>query len=156
MFVYTTSSAAETFQFGQKFAKILQPGMVILLSGDLGAGKTRFASGIIKGLGIDDYVTSPTFSLINQYSGRLSVAHLDLYRLDHPDELFDLGFTEYLDGQWILLIEWPERAEEYLPTAYLKVQISIQGERRKFSLLASGEEYGDIYEEMKELVSIGD
>lgn len=156
MFVYTTNSPEKTFQFGQEFAKILQLGMVILLSGDLGAGKTCFASGIIKGLGVDQYVTSPTFTLINQYSGRLPVAHFDLYRLNEPDELFDIGFTEYLDGQWVLLIEWPERAEDYLPATYIKVEISVQGETRKFSLLSSGEEYLEIDEEMKKLVSIGD
>ena len=156
MFLYITKSAEETFQFGQKFAKILQPGMVILLSGELGAGKTCFASGIIQGLGVEDYVTSPTFSLINQYSGRLSVAHMDLYRLTEPAELFELGFTEYLDGQWVLLIEWPERAEEYLPSVYLKVQISAEGEQREFSLLSSGEEYVELIEEMREFVSIGD
>lgn len=155
MFVYTTNSPEKTFQFGLEFAKILQPGMVILLSGDLGAGKTCFASGIIKGLGVDQYVTSPTFTLINQYSGRLPVAHFDLYRLNEPDELFDIGFTEYLDGQWVLLIEWPERAEDYLPATYIKVEISVQGETRKFSLLSSGEEYLQIDEEMKKLVSIG-
>ena len=156
MFLYITNSPEETFQFGQKIAKILQPGMVILLSGKLGAGKTCFASGIIQGLGVKDYVTSPTFSLINQYSGRLSVAHMDLYRLTQPSELFDLGFTEYLDGHWILLVEWPERAEEYLPNTYLKVQISAEGEQREFSLVSSGEEYVELIEEMRELVSIGD
>ncbi len=153
MLEYTTNSPEETLHFGNVLGNILQPGMVILLYGDLGAGKTCLAGGILKGLGINEYVTSPTFTLVNEYFGRLSVAHFDLYRLDDPDELLDIGFEEYFDDR-VVLIEWPERAGDYLPSAYIKIELSGQNTQRRIQLVTRGEEYVSLYEEMKNFVSI--
>ncbi len=126
--------------------------MILLLYGDLGAGKTCLAGGILKALGVDGYVTSPTFTLVNEYEGRLAVAHFDLYRLDDPDELYDIGFDEYLDGERVALIEWPERAGELIPATYLKVTITGQGDQREITLEPIGQEYEGLCEELKNLV----
>lgn len=156
MLTYKTESAEETRRLGEELARLLEPGMVILLDGDLGAGKTALAGGILKGLGVDDYVTSPTFTLVNEYDTDFSIAHFDLYRLDDPDQLFDIGFDEYLDGQWLVLIEWPKRAGGYLPENYLKIGLVGQGESpRELTLQCIGEEYIGLNEELKNLVSIG-
>lgn len=156
MLTYRTGSAEETRRLGKELARLLEPGMVILLDGDLGAGKTALAGGILKGLGEDDYVTSPTFTLVNEYYADFSIAHFDLYRLDDPDQLLDIGFDEYLDGQWLVLIEWPERAGDYLPENYLKIDLVGQGESpREITLYSIGEEYSGLNEELRNLVSTG-
>ncbi|AZR71988.1 tRNA (N6-adenosine(37)-N6)-threonylcarbamoyltransferase complex ATPase TsaE [Anoxybacter fermentans] len=156
MFLYTTNSPEETVDFGKKLGKLIEPGMVILLIGDLGAGKTCLAGGILKALGVEDYVTSPTYTLVNEYWGSLPVAHFDLYRLDEPDQLFDIGFEEYLDGERVVLIEWPERANGYLPPTHLKVELTGEGERRNISLVPVGAKYRDLCERMKDFVGAGD
>lgn len=155
MFTYKTASAVETVGFGERLAQLLKPGMVLLLYGDLGAGKTCFAGGIIRGLGVFEHVTSPTFTLVNEYAGTLPIAHFDLYRLDDPEELFDIGFEEYLDGRRVVLIEWPERAGGYLPENYLKITITGAGDQREITLEPVGLEYAGIDEEMKNVVSAG-
>lgn len=155
MFTYKTESAVDTAAFGARLGELLKPGMVLLLYGDLGAGKTCFAGGIIRALGVDEHVTSPTFTLVNEYDGTLPVAHFDLYRLDDPEELFDIGFEEYLDGRWVVLIEWPERAGGYLPANYLKIAITGTGDERQITLEPLGVEYAGIDEEMKNVVSAG-
>lgn len=156
MLTYRTDSPEETRRLGKDLARLLEPGMVILLEGDLGAGKTALAGGILKGLGIEDYVTSPTFTLVNEYYSDFSIAHFDLYRLDDPDQLFDIGFDEYLDGEWLVLIEWPERGAGYLPASHLRILLEGQGDHpRTIRLEASGDEYTELHEEMKNLVSTG-
>jgi len=124
----TTSSAAETLQFGEELAAAFKDELyVITLQGDLGAGKTLLTKGIAKGLGVPDwyYLNSPTFTLINEYRGRLPLYHLDLYRLGDADELFELGFNDYLAGSGVIVIEWPEKAEELLPSHNL-IKIGIE------------------------------
>lgn len=153
MFTYRTHSPEETYTFGGQLGERLQPGMVLLLDGDLGAGKTCLAGGILKALGIDEHVTSPTYTLVNEYVGRVQVAHFDLYRLNEPDELFDIGFEEYLDGKRVVLIEWPERAQGYLPPHFLRVVMTGQGNDREITLEPVGDEYVELDEEMKNLVS---
>lgn len=123
-----TSSAAETLQFGADMAAAFKNELyVITLQGDLGAGKTLLTKGIAKGLGVSDwyYLNSPTFTLINEYRGRLPLYHLDLYRLGAADELFELGFNDYLSGSGVIVIEWPEKAEELLPSRNL-IRIIIE------------------------------
>ncbi len=104
-------SPAETEEFGRELAARLQPGDVVLLEGGLGAGKTVVARGIVRGLGSADHVSSPTFVLVHEYRGRCPIAHADLYRLSGPADLEDLGLDDYLDGDFVVLVEWPERAE---------------------------------------------
>lgn len=124
--VLITRGAAETAAEGKKLAKILRPGDVVLLNGDLGAGKTHFTQGICEGLGIAEYAVSPTFTIVNEYrSGGTVLNHLDVYRLSDFDELIDVGFEDYLSGGGITVIEWADKFEELseLPERTFNVNI---------------------------------
>ena len=125
MSVINTDTPEETYAIGQLLGSLLLPGQVVCLFGELGAGKTRFAQGVARGLGVAAPVTSPTFTLINEYNGRCPVYHMDFYRLSDPLELEDLGYAEYFYGAGVTLIEWPERAMELLPEARLDVIIRL-------------------------------
>lgn len=114
-------SPGETRGLGEKLGTFLQGGEVIALWGDLGSGKTLFVQGTARGLGVEDYVTSPTFILINQYQGRVPLYHFDVYRLEEPEELLELGHEEYFYGEGVTLIEWAGKIEGYLPEEYLKI-----------------------------------
>lgn len=120
-----THSDEETEQVGAAFAKTLRPGDVVTLDGDLGAGKTAFARGVVRGLGYQGRVTSPTFAIANEYSTPGGVvAHFDLYRIVDQEALFELGFEEYLDGERILLIEWSQNAGALLPEQHKSVRLT--------------------------------
>ncbi|MEO5369696.1 MAG: tRNA (adenosine(37)-N6)-threonylcarbamoyltransferase complex ATPase subunit type 1 TsaE [Magnetococcus sp. DMHC-1] len=127
----TSDSEHRTEQFGAAWAQVMEPGVVILLFGDLGAGKTVFVRGLVRALNtLDDdlIVTSPTFTLLNPYpAGRLPVYHFDLYRLATPEELDLIGAEEYLDSQGVTVIEWPEKGGDWLPADHLTVQIDYAG-----------------------------
>lgn len=130
--VYETASAAETTKLGRTVGERLQPGDTVLLIGDLGAGKTCFIQGLCSGLGVEEPVTSPTFTLINEYQGRLPVAHFDLYRLNDPESVLDIGFDEYVHSNQVCLIEWADKFLEIMPADAMEVRIEIgEGERRK-------------------------
>jgi tRNA threonylcarbamoyladenosine biosynthesis protein TsaE len=118
-----SESPEATEQLGFSLAQLLLPGDFISLHGELGAGKTKFASGIAKGLGVDQAVpvTSPTYTLLNIYQGRIPLYHFDLYRLQGDDDVFDLGFTDYFSGGGVSLVEWAERLREELPSGRLDV-----------------------------------
>ncbi len=103
-----SNNPRETLEIGKWFAENLQPGAIVCLSGNLGSGKTTLSRGICEGLGVSEYITSPTFTLINEYQGRLPIFHFDLYRIQSPLELYELGLDEYLYGEGVCLIEWPE------------------------------------------------
>jgi tRNA threonylcarbamoyladenosine biosynthesis protein TsaE len=135
-----TNSAAETRELGMRLAEKLQAGDVILLEGELGAGKSELARGIAKGLGVTETVTSPSFTILNVYeSGRIPLYHFDWYRLESAEELFELGMDEYLGGDGIALVEWPERCPEAVPEDYLRIRITAEGEnRRKLTAEAAG------------------
>ena len=112
---YTTRSAAETELLGARLAERLRPGDVIALRGGLGAGKTAFTRGLARGLGIAEPVTSPTYTIVNEYpQGRLPLFHFDMYRLRDADELFDLGWEDYLDRGGVCAVEWSENVWEAL------------------------------------------
>lgn len=120
-----THSPEQTEQAGADFAKTLRPGDVVTLDGDLGAGKTAFARGVLCGLGYPGRVTSPTFAIANEYSAPDgTVVHFDLYRILDEEALFELGFEEYLDGTRILLIEWSENAGGLLPAHHKSVRLT--------------------------------
>ena len=120
----TTHSADETQALGIKLAKRLQPGDVIAYFGDLGAGKTALTRGIAQGLGITDIVTSPTYTIVNEYlSGRMPLFHFDMYRLDSADDLFDIGWEDYLARGGVCAVEWSENVEEALSGA-IRITIS--------------------------------
>jgi tRNA threonylcarbamoyladenosine biosynthesis protein TsaE len=123
-----TNSLEETLQLGAELARTLQPGTVIGLIGDLGSGKTCLTQGICAGLGVVDYVTSPTFTLINEYQGRLPVYHFDFYRIDKAAEIEDLGCDEYFYGQGVCIIEWAEKILSFLPEERIEIRIKRLGE----------------------------
>ena len=125
MIHYISHSEAETESLANTLANQLPPGLVILLEGDLGTGKSVVARGIIRGLGItDDYITSPTFTLVNSYpEGRLPVHHFDLYRITHPDELGFIGMEDYLDDGSVVLVEWPDKGGEWIPADHLHIRL---------------------------------
>ena len=111
-----TNSAAETRELGKRLAEQLKAGDVILLEGDLGAGKSEFARGVAKGLGVTETVTSPSFTILNVYeSGKLPLYHFDWYRLESSEELYELGMDEYLGGNGIALVEWPAQCPDAVP-----------------------------------------
>ena len=112
---YRTRSEKETESLGEEFAKSLAPGKVIAFTGDLGAGKTAFTRGLARGLGISDRVTSPTFTIVNEYQGgRLPLFHFDMYRLESSEELFDIGWEDYLRRGGVCAVEWSEKVSDAL------------------------------------------
>ena len=109
---YLSNSAQETEALGERLAAVLRPGDVVAYTGDLGAGKTAFTRGLARGLGVPDRVTSPTFTIVNEYEGgRLPLFHFDLYRMESPEELFDIGWEDYLARGGVCAVEWSEHAE---------------------------------------------
>ncbi|MEP6709692.1 MAG: tRNA (adenosine(37)-N6)-threonylcarbamoyltransferase complex ATPase subunit type 1 TsaE [Verrucomicrobiota bacterium] len=114
--MFISQNVAETVAYGGRCAQSLHAGDVLALGGDLGTGKTQFVKGVVAGLGSDDEATSPTFTLIHEYtSGRLPVYHFDFYRLTHGDELRQLGLEDYFNGEGVCVIEWADRFPEILP-----------------------------------------
>jgi len=118
-----SESPETTEQIGFSLGQLFLPGDFISLHGELGAGKTRLAGGIAKGLGVDPAmpVTSPTYTLLNIYDGRIPLYHFDLYRLHGDDDVVDLGFSDYFSGGGVSLVEWAERLQEELPTVRLEI-----------------------------------
>ena len=121
---YTTNSPAETEAIGAALGKILPPGSVIAYRGDLGAGKTAFTRGLARGLGCKEIVTSPTYTIVNEYlGGRIPLFHFDMYRLRSSDDLFDIGWEDYLDRGGICAVEWSENVPEAVAGA---ITVSIR------------------------------
>ena len=120
-----THSPDQTKALGRKLAQALQGGTVVAFTGDLGAGKTAFVSGMAEGLGIEERVTSPTFTIVNEYEGgRLPLFHFDMYRLGSADELFHIGWEDYLARNGVCAVEWSENVEEALDGDTIRVDIS--------------------------------
>jgi tRNA threonylcarbamoyladenosine biosynthesis protein TsaE len=120
-----TSSSKETSQLAAAVAELVRAGDLILLAGDLGAGKTTFAQGFGAALGVEERITSPTYTLVSQYRGRLELNHLDVYRLDQVEEVLDLGLAEMLDDGGVTLIEWGDTIIPELPADYLEVRLRL-------------------------------
>ena len=121
---YVANSPAETEALGAALAERLKPGTVVAFSGDLGAGKTAFVRGMARGLGISERVTSPTFTIVNEYEGgRLPLFHFDMYRLGSADELFDIGWEDYLARGGVCAVEWSENVENALEEDTIRVDI---------------------------------
>ena len=147
---FDTDGPGQTARVGGRLAAWLAPGDTVRVSGDLGAGKTCFIQGICAGLGVAEPVTSPTFTLVNEYygqlgqPGRVPVAHFDLYRLDDPESVLDLGFDEYLDA-CICLVEWGDKFPEIMPSDAVSVQIEIgAGTRRTLEVAGGGRLIADL------------
>lgn len=158
LIVIDTSSPEETGILGEKLGSILRAGDMLCLYGGLGAGKTCFAQGIARGLGIEDTVTSPTFTLINEYYGRLPFYHMDVYRLGSVMEMDDLGYEEYFYSGGVILIEWSEKINELLPEERLDITINRCPEEegcRQITISPRGERYRLLIEELMTFVRAG-
>lgn len=124
-----SASEQETEAIGREMAQRLAPGAVVAFTGDLGAGKTAFVRGMAQGLGISQRVTSPTFTIVNEYQGRIPLFHFDMYRLPDADALFDIGWEDYLDRGGVCAVEWSENVAEALPEDTVWVDIRrLEGE----------------------------
>ncbi|MFH1578049.1 MAG: tRNA (adenosine(37)-N6)-threonylcarbamoyltransferase complex ATPase subunit type 1 TsaE [Candidatus Omnitrophota bacterium] len=161
-----SDSERKTIQLGARLAHVLGKGDIICLFGNLGAGKTILTKGIAKGLGINkDNVISPSFVIIREYplvspsrKGKASYCrakainslyHFDLYRLNNPRDILNLGYEEYLYGEGVSVIEWAERMAGYLPAQYLKIQLGVKGDRqRAIKLVARGARYRELLSEL--------
>ena len=120
---FIVDNIEKTLELGEKLGKLLNPGDVVCLIGDLGTGKTHITKGIAKGLGIEDYITSPTFTIVNEYYGRLKLHHFDVYRVNDPDEIYAIGFDEYIFSEAASIIEWANYIEELIPKERIKITI---------------------------------
>jgi tRNA threonylcarbamoyladenosine biosynthesis protein TsaE len=135
---FLTKSAEETVALGEKIGAFLVPNDVVGLFGPLGAGKTTLIQGIAKGLAVKDYVTSPTFIIINEYQGRFPLYHIDLYRLEENKEVEELGIEEYFYKGGICVIEWAEKLAELLPKHTETIELKIISEKEREICLSSG------------------
>lgn len=143
-----TNSAIETKEFATRLGTLVSPGDVITLEGDLGAGKTTFTQGLAVGLGVKRNVTSPTFTIIKEYQGRIPLYHMDVYRLEDAEE--DIGFAEYFYGTGITIIEWAQYIDDFLPKNRLDIYIEvIDQDRRKIICQSSDSHYETLISELK-------
>ena len=151
--VFEINSVEQTTQLGINLGRLLNAGDIVCLTGDLGTGKTHITKGIAKGLNIDDNITSPTFTIVNEYdSGRLKLNHFDVYRVSDPDEVYAIGFDDYIFSDAVSVIEWANYIEEILPEDLLHIKIEkdlSKGEDyRKITITPYGEKY-DYIKELK-------
>ena len=142
--IYHTNSPEETEAIGQLIASRLQPGTIIAFEGDLGAGKTAFTRGLARGLGAADRVTSPTYTIVNEYlGGRLPLFHFDMYRLHSSDELFDIGWEDYLERGGVCAVEWSENVRDALEGALI-IRIEKTGDTSRTITLEGGKILADL------------
>lgn len=142
----------KTYDLGYKLGTLLRSGDVVCLTGDLGAGKTTLSKAIAKGLGVEDCVTSPTFTIIHEYEGRLPLYHFDVYRISNLEEMEDLGYEEYFYGEGVCLIEWASQIEELIPNKHLWIHIKkIDENTREIELEGRGAHFHRIIEELKNI-----
>lgn len=144
----------ETEKFGKFLGENLKLGDVVCLNGDLGAGKTTLTKSIAKGLGIDDYVTSPTFTIVNEYYGNINLYHIDTYRLDDKIDVDYLGFDEYFYSDGVTIVEWADKIREALPEEYMEINISSKDNKRILDIKYLGNRFDGIKEKLDE--SFGD
>lgn len=120
---FIVDSIEKTLSVGEQIGKLACPGDIICLIGDLGTGKTHMTKGIAKGLDVQDYITSPTFNIVNEYNGRLKLYHFDVYRVNDPDEISAIGFDEYIFSPAVSIIEWANYIEEIIPNEHMTIEI---------------------------------
>ncbi len=131
---------AATMALGNRLALVIEPGLYVALSGDLGSGKTTLTRGILRGLGYQGKVKSPTYTLVEPYNlSKLDLYHFDFYRLNNPQEWLDAGFRDYFEPRTVCLVEWPERGGDLLPVADLKISLSVEGSGRRIRIAAETE-----------------
>lgn len=154
---YLVKSVEDTQKLAKFLAKFLEEEDVILLDGDLGAGKTTFTQSLAKDLGIEEVVNSPTFSIVNEYEFNKGVLyHFDLYRIEEAEELFDIGFEEYFSKEGIIVIEWAEKFINEIPQPWLKIYITKEDENsRIFKITGIGNKWEMLLEELKKYADSG-
>ena len=141
---FLTDSPKETENVGQALGAVLKPGTVLAYEGDLGAGKTAFTRGLARGLGAAEPVTSPTYTIVNEYlSGRMPLFHFDMYRLTSADDLWDIGWEDYLDRGGVCAVEWSENVAEAMEGA-IRVRIEKTGEESRKITIEGGEDLADL------------
>ena len=139
---FTTRSPQQTRDFGMRLGKLARAGDIFLLTGSLGTGKTCLTQGIAWGLDIKEYTLSPSFVILREHYGRLPLYHIDLYRLDHIEEIEDLGLDDYLFGNGVCVVEWAEKGLSMLPAEHLRIQITyLSDTERGFRVEPSGKRY---------------
>ncbi len=145
-------TVTETTKLGERLGRLLGKGDVAALIGELGSGKTTMIKGIAKGIGVKnpERVNSPTFVIQKEYKGRVPLYHFDVYRLDHPDEMEQVGYREYFYGEGVSVVEWADKIRELLPDEHLEINLSVKsGTERECELKAFGERYKRIMEKLK-------
>ena len=141
---YTTNSPEQTEALGEALAKVLSAGTILAYRGDLGAGKTAFTRGLARGLGCTDLVTSPTYTIVNEYlGGRLPLFHFDMYRLASSDDLWDIGWEDYLERGGVCAVEWSENVDDAMENA-IYVTIYKTGEESRRIVIEGGETIADL------------
>ncbi|MEG6570276.1 tRNA (adenosine(37)-N6)-threonylcarbamoyltransferase complex ATPase subunit type 1 TsaE [Thermoanaerobacterium thermosaccharolyticum] len=148
---FKTKSPIETEKIGFKLGNLLKRGSIVLISGELGVGKTVLTKGIAKGMGIDDYVTSPTFMIVNEHLGYIPLYHFDVYRIDDYTELYDIGYEEYFYGDGVCVIEWPEKIKPLIPeeNIFIRMNMGDTFDERTIEIVSNGEKYDEVIKEMK-------
>jgi tRNA threonylcarbamoyladenosine biosynthesis protein TsaE len=147
-------SPEETRDIGRTLGENALAGHVFALNGALGAGKTCLAQGVLWGLGGDEYARSPTFVLITEYQARLSMYHIDLYRIEAPEEVFELGLDEYLYGNGVCVVEWADRAPGQFPNQHLNIRIEPAGHTtRRLTITATGPDYLGVMNAVKSRIA---
>jgi tRNA threonylcarbamoyladenosine biosynthesis protein TsaE len=143
-------SLEQTQGLGNCLGKLAQAKDIFLMAGNLGSGKTSLTQGIAWGLGVKEYAFSPSFVIVREYHGRLPLYHIDLYRLDHIEEVIDLALEEYLYGDGVCVVEWAEKGMEVLPDENLLISFNyISITERSISLKPTGERYAQLFESLK-------
>jgi tRNA threonylcarbamoyladenosine biosynthesis protein TsaE len=156
--VLSSGSPEQTYTWGTVLGTLLGRGDVLALVGELGAGKTTFTQGIVRGLGVaeDHYIGSPTFTLINEYEGRVPVYHLDFYRIESPSEVVHLGLEEYLDGDGVAIIEWADKIAALLPEEHMMVRLAyVDCSVRTLDIMGTGAHYDEVVASLARKVSFG-
>lgn len=141
----------KTLLLGEILGKILKSKDIICLDGDLGAGKTHFSKGLALGLEIEEDITSPTFTIVQEYEGRLPFYHFDVYRIERSEEMYNIGFDDYLSKDGVIIIEWSKIIEDVLPQERMDIEIAYTLEGgRNFEFKAHGDRYEQLLEEFKQ------
>ena len=146
---YTSSSYENTLHFAKELAKLLCCGDTIILTGDLGAGKTKFTEGFLSYYNLQNEISSPTFNIVNEYKANdVNIYHFDVYRIGSSDEMYDIGYEEYINGEGVCIIEWANLIEDILPDEYLHIELKYKDMSREMILNPVGEKYEKIVEEL--------
>jgi tRNA threonylcarbamoyladenosine biosynthesis protein TsaE len=154
---FITRSSEETKNLGEEIGKLAKPGDLLAFYGELGAGKTCFIQGISRGLEVKDYVTSPSFTIINEYKGAIPIFHFDLFRLSKVEEILELSYKEYFYGEGLTVVEWAEKIEQFLPKEHLKIDIKFKDiYQRIISFIPQGDRFNNFLVELSRIENIRD